>query len=100
MNLDSSSIFSSVVFDQTNALFISTLGGNLFKLNGDTADIIWKYELDKAVFTTPVLNQRNKLLYIGTCGATFYCLTFDSELVKIAKNKKYSLGLIIIKLEL
>lgn len=82
--LDNSSLFAGPTicsdFKQPS-VFATTLGGSLFsvdKLDGQTN---WRFVLDKATFTSPILNETESLIFVGTCGGTFVCVSFDGLLV-------------------
>ena len=81
INLDLSSVFSSPICDQFDSVYTSTLGGNLFKVNKQNGQVIAQFELDKATFTSPVVNLNTQRIFLGTCGGTFYCLDFEISLV-------------------
>ena len=80
-NLDSSSIFSGPTCDATKSVYVSTFAGNLFSLDKNNGEVIWNFVLDKASFTSPIIDAQNSLIFLGTCGGTFYCINLDGNLV-------------------
>ena len=84
--LDNSSIFAGPTIcsdPKRPSVFVTSLGGSLFsvdKLDGQTN---WRFVLDKATFTSPILNETESLIFVGTCGGTFVCVSFDGLLVSV-----------------
>ncbi|RNA26668.1 acyl- synthetase family member 4, partial [Brachionus plicatilis] len=79
-NLDNSSIFSGPTCDNQKSVYVSTLAGNLFSLDKDYGQVDWVYSLDKATFTSPIIDTKNCLILLGTCDGTFYCIDFNGNL--------------------
>ena len=78
--LDFSSIFSAPSCTEST-VFVTTLGGNLFSIDESDGSVNWKFRLDKPVFTSPVINEREKTIFTGTCSGCLYCIQFNNELV-------------------
>lgn len=77
--LDSSSIFSSPVLTNDQQLIVATLGGNLFSLSSQTGEVHWKFEFQKPVFASPIIDRESNCIFIGTCGGYFYCIRNNSK---------------------
>lgn len=86
--MDNSSIFSGPTCDNAKTVYVSTFAGNLFSLDKNTGEIFWNFVLDKASFTSPIIDAKHSLIFLGTCGGMFYCVNFDGNMVLIKLIRK------------
>ncbi|XP_069833752.1 beta-alanine-activating enzyme isoform X2 [Dendropsophus ebraccatus] len=71
-------VFSSPCISiQPHHLYTATLGGRVLAFNPVTGKTIWKMDLGKPVFSSPICNQN--LVFVGCVDANLYCFTHMGE---------------------
>jgi outer membrane protein assembly factor BamB len=59
-----------------DGLYISTMSGNLFRLNPKTGKIAWKFHASGSLFSTPCVD--GKTLFVGSVDHNLYAVNTDS----------------------
>ncbi len=69
------------ICDNMRNLFVTTLGAKIFNLDSHSGLINWSLDLDKPIFTSPILNESHTAVFFGTCGCLFYKIDFEGKIV-------------------
>jgi acyl-CoA synthetase len=79
-SLDDTSIFSGPTSNDSDLVFVTTLGAHLFCLNSHNGKVEWKCKLKKSLFTSPTINKTEKLIFIGDCSGCLSAIDFEGQL--------------------
>jgi len=57
-------------------VFVTSYDTNVWALNSETGEFVWKYATEKGIATSPVIDEENKLIVVGSEDYTFYALEY------------------------